>query len=211
MSVIDRLASRLGRGDQEPNIALARDVAATEDAQAVQELVEGLGSKDKSLRGDCIKALYEIGVLKPALIAGYLPAFAALLGGKDNRLVWGAMTAIDAIAGARPDAVYPLLTDILSAAERGSVIARDRAVGVLVKLCAVPLYAAAAFPLLLDQLARCPVNQLPMYAEHALSVVGAENGAAFAETLRGRLGGIAPDSKRKRVEKAIRAAERAGR
>ncbi|NUQ06049.1 MAG: hypothetical protein HUU31_19320 [Anaerolineae bacterium] len=42
--------------------------------------------------------LYEIGYAVPDLIADYAADFLALLGSRDNRMVWGGMTALGVIA-----------------------------------------------------------------------------------------------------------------
>lgn len=206
MGVLDKLASALGRRDEAPNEELARAIAASADTGAVAELVSGLSGKDKAIQSDCIKVLYEIGEKNAALILPYLDNFAALLDNKNNRLVWGAMTAIDAIAALDPEAVFSRLPRVLQAADAGSVITRDHAVGVLIKLCAQPVYSADCFVLLLEQMAKCPPNQLPMYAENALPVVSPEHKASFVAVLTGRLDDFEKASKRKRVEQVIKKA-----
>src|SRR5690349_22821742 len=49
-------------------------------------------------RSDSIKVLYEIGTEKPALIAKHSQVFTKLLQSKNNRMQWGAMAALDAVA-----------------------------------------------------------------------------------------------------------------
>lgn len=168
MPIIQKLASSQGRKDEEPNIALAREIARSGDSEA----------------------------------------FAAVLGDKNNRLVWGAMTALDAVASCSPELIYRKLPVIMEAADSGSVIAKDHAVGILIKLSAIEAYAGETFPMLLAQLRNCPTNQLPMYAENALPLIRAGNKEAFKETLLDRLIEIEKDSKRKRVEKVINKAEK---
>src|SRR5262245_32430609 len=102
MSVLQKLASALGRRDETPNQELAKSIAASKDAGAVAELVEHLADKNKDIQSDCIKVLYETGERNPALIAPHIEVFAKLLDSKNNRLAWGAMTALDAIADADP-------------------------------------------------------------------------------------------------------------
>ena len=94
MTVIDKLASSLGRRDEIPNQELAKQIADTGDKKAVKELVENLASKNKHIQNDCIKTLYEIGNLKPSLISVHANNFLQLLEHKNNRLQWGAMTAL---------------------------------------------------------------------------------------------------------------------
>ncbi|MCB0543148.1 MAG: hypothetical protein R2791_05680 [Saprospiraceae bacterium] len=204
MSVLEKLASALGRRDEAPNVALATALAASGDTAAIEELVEGLSARDKNIQSDCIKVLYEIGERKAGLIAPFKEIFAGLLGSKNNRLAWGAMTALDAIAGVDPQGIHPYLPAIVDAADTGSVITRDHAVGILIKLYAVDVYADDCFALLSEQLSKCPVNQLPMYAEMALPAIRPQHKAQFAATLQSRLSEIEKASKRTRVEKVIR-------
>lgn len=204
MSVLDKLASTLGRRDELPNQTLAQAIIKKEDAKAVKELVDNLQNKNKDIQSDCIKVLYEIGEQRPALIAAYAATFIALLNHKNNRLQWGAMTALDSITAENPKIVYAALPAILDAAEKGSVITKDNAVNILIQLCRLKKYQEDAFPLLMEQLTASAVNQLPMYAENAMPVINDRNKAVFVKTLQSRLADIDKDSKRKRVEKVIK-------
>ena len=78
MSVISKLASSLNRRDEIPNQELAKQIAAKKDKNAVQELVDHLNNKSKDIQNDCIKVLYEIGAINPALIASYSKEFLCL-------------------------------------------------------------------------------------------------------------------------------------
>ncbi|WP_136608717.1 hypothetical protein [Paenibacillus dokdonensis] len=204
MTIIDKLATSLGRKDEAPNQELAQYIASEDDRGAVKELVDNLYNRDKNIQSDCIKVLYEIGDFKPSLIAEYVNEFVALLDHRNNRLVWGAMTALDAITLENPEAIYSTLAKIVDVADNGSVITRDHGVRILIKLCSVQPYADHAFDLLVQQLKICPTNQLPMYAENAVSIVNDANRAVFIETLLSRLDDIEKDTKRKRVEKLIK-------
>ncbi|MDA4113215.1 MAG: hypothetical protein OK474_04130 [Thaumarchaeota archaeon] len=156
------------------------------------------------MQSDCIKVLYEIGELRPSLIADFRANFVELLGSKNNRMVWGAMTALDTITLEDPGAVYATLARIVAAADGGSVITKDHAVSIMIKLCSIEQYSNKTFPMLLDQLRRCSTNQLPMYAEKAIPIISDENRAFFIETLSLRLDGMQKESKRRRIEKVIR-------
>ena len=78
--------------------------------------------------------LYEIGYRKPHLIADHSRHFLRLLESKDNRLQWGAMTALGCIAREKPAEIFDSLGRIIEAAEKGSVITRDHCVKILVSL-----------------------------------------------------------------------------
>jgi hypothetical protein len=204
MSIVNKLATSLNRRDEVPNQELAKQIAKTNNAKAIKELVENLSCKNKDIQSDCIKVIYEIGMLKPKLIAGYITELLALLTHKNNRMQWGGMIALDIITPENPAAIYKALPKIIDAADKGSVITNDHCVGILIKLCAVKKYDADAFALLNERLIKCPTNQLPMYAENALPVINETNKAAFIKTLQSRLTDIGKDTKRIRVEKVIK-------
>ncbi|HAS44995.1 MAG TPA: hypothetical protein DCS93_31225 [Microscillaceae bacterium] len=203
VNVLDKLASALGQRDEAPNIALAEAIATTEDQEAIAALVGGLQQK-KATANDCIKVLYEIGERKPALIVDYLEDFKALLFHKNNRLQWGAMTALYWISKAKPDKVYAHLVQIMEAADKGSVITRDYAINILIELASCAPYANDAQDLLLEQFRQSPVNQLPMYAERALPIITEAYRTRFAEVLIQRLNDVEKASKRKRLEKVLK-------
>ncbi len=203
MSVINQLASALGRRDEVPNQELAVKIASSKDKQGVKELVENLQAKSKDIQNDCIKVLYEIGAIEPKLISEYAPEFLALLKHKNNRLQWGGMAALDSIAQEKPDFIYESVPAILDAVSKGSVITMDGAVNIFIKLCGIPKYAENAFVVLLEVMQKAPTNQLPMYAERAMPIVNAQNKTRFISILSNRLNEIEKEPKRKRVEKVI--------
>ncbi len=204
MTILNKLACSLGRRDEVPNQELAQQILKTKNTRAIKELVDNLANKDKNIRSDCIKVLYEIGEQRPELIADYDREFLELLDNKNNRLVWGAMSALDCIASINPSSIYRKLGKILRVADAGSVITKDHAVGILIKLAGDKRYADDALSLLLDQLRSSATNQLPMYAENSLPVIPDRSKALFVRVLTARLGDLEKDSKRKRVEKVIK-------
>src|SRR5258706_15800503 len=113
MSVLAKLASALNRNDEVPNQILAKAIAETQDKAAVHELVANLSSPDKAIQSDCIKVLYEVGVIQPNLIAEDVDAFVALLGSRNNRLVWGGMTALGAIASQKAPEIWKHIDTIM--------------------------------------------------------------------------------------------------
>jgi hypothetical protein len=198
MSILNKLATSLNRRDEVPNTELAVEIVAKNDSRAVKELIDNLSGKKKDIQHDCIKVLYEIGARKPSLIADHAPVFLSLLTSKNNRLQWGAMEALDNITSVDPKMIYANLPAILSASDKGSVITRDHAVNILIKLAALKQYNSDAFFLLTEQLLNCPTNQLAMYAERAMPVVNDRNKKKFIDTLTSRLKDIEKDSLRKR-------------
>jgi hypothetical protein len=203
MSVLQKLAGPLGRDDERPNVELAEALAASGDKAAIDELVEALTSAPVAVQNDAIKVLYEIGALKPELVAPHANAFLKLLGSRNNRNVWGALQALDSIAGVAPKVLEANLEAILAAADKGSVIAKDKAISILAQLAAAG-FAAKALPVLLESLQGAAPNQFPMYAEIAAPVIDATHKSAFRKILESRLGRIDAPAKRARVEKVLK-------
>jgi len=204
MSILNKLATSLNRRDEVPNQELAAEIAAKNNKAAIRELIDNLSNKSKDIQHDCIKVLYEAGERKPELITGYLETFLELLHHKNNRLQWGAMTALHAIALKDPKIIYHSLSKIMDAADKGSVITRDYAVKILIQLSSVKQYADDTFLLLNEQLLGCPSNQFPMYAEYTASVITEKNKKIFIHTITSRLKDLEKDSQRKRIEKIIK-------
>jgi len=204
MTILHQLASSLKRRDELPNQLLAEEIVRSNNRSAVKELVDNVGNKNRRMQSDCIKVLYEIGERKPVLIVGYAEEFASFLESPNPRLTWGAMTALDTIAGEDPGKIFDLLPKILAGAESGSVIARDHAIGILVKLGSIERYAPHCFSLLLKQLKICPNNQLPMYAEMSTPMVNDRNKEAFNRVVAARGQGLAKESQRKRVARVLK-------
>lgn len=204
MDIIPKLATSLNRRDEVPNQELAAEIVKCRDLAAIKELVDNLSNKNKGIRNDCIKVLYEIGYVEPKLIANHTAAFVALLTSKDNRLQWGAMYALSCVVKAKPADIFAALPKMIDAADRGSVITRDGCVNILISLSALDKYAPEVLPLLLKQILTCPTNQLPMYAERAMPIVNATNRERFIQVLSSRLGEIEKESGRKRIDKVLK-------
>ena len=189
MSVLNRLAHSLGRRDEVPNQELARDLAA---------------KKDRNIQADCIKVLYEVGVIEPELIAEYAEDFVKLLRSKNNRLAWGGMTALAEVAKANPDMVFKNLNAIKKAKETGSVITVDNAISTLAYTAAANAkYNEAIFPYLLNHLSSCRPKEVPQHSEKTLPAVNTSNKNEFIKVLEKRMedlsgGGLA------RVKKVIK-------
>ena len=205
MSVLDKLATSLKRNDEMPNQELAKQIVLENDQKAIKELIINLNNPDKNIQSDCIKVLYEIGEENPSLIAEYADEFIEVLNRNNNRLIGGAMTALDALTFENPTTVYLGLAKIIETANKGSVITKDHTVNILIKLCSLKQYSDKAFALLIEQLKSCPNNQLPMYSENATKIINNKSKAeVFIKTLSSRLDQVEKDSKRKRIEKVIK-------
>jgi hypothetical protein len=156
-----------------------------------------------ALQSDAIKVLYEVGALNPTLVAPHTAAFLSLLKSKNNRNVWGALQAVETITLERPEEVLKALPDVLTAADKGSVIAKDKAIGILARLAEAGHFAKT-LPILIERVAAAAPNQFPMYAEIAAPVMGPAHKDQFVAMLVTRLNAIDAPAKRKRVEKVLK-------
>ena len=202
MTVLDRLSGAMDRRDEAPNVALAEEIVARRDMAAIAELAGAVRSGPARQAGDALKALYEVGARAPEMIAAQCPVFLEALRSSNNRKVWGAMTAIDAVAEQRAATLVAELPAIIAAADRGSVIAKDHCNSILVKLARAG-YGALAVPILVERLKTAAPNQFPTYAEAIAPVLTPEARPGFLAVLRGRIGTIMQESKRRRVEKVM--------
>jgi hypothetical protein len=203
VSVLSRLASALGRNDERPNVELAEALVANPDKPAIAELVSALSTSPMAVRKDAIKVLYELGERRPELLDGHADAFFKALDSRDNRMVWGGLSALAAIATTQAGTVATRLPEILAAADKSSVIAKDKAMSILAQLAAAG-FSETALPVLLDRLESAAPNQFPMYAEIAAPVVDAAHKARLTAILQARQAGIPQPAKRARVEKVLR-------
>ena len=203
-SVINRLACKLGRNDETPNIELAEYLCKHNDSDGVDEIVNGFKGADRAVANDCIKVLYETGARKPELISKYADDFISCLNCKNNRLAWGSMTALAAIAEYAPEPIFEKLQLVISAYENGSVITVDNSITVLAKLCkAGSLYSEKVLPVILGHLQKCRPKEVAQHAERASVCFNSENAGAFTEVLEKRLSHLTPPQKT-RVNKLLK-------
>ncbi len=207
MTVLNRLAHFQNRRDEVPNQELARDLAAHKDSAGIREIAENLWNKNKDIQADCIKVLYEVGYIEPALIADYAEDYVKLLRSKNNRLVWGGMIALAEAAKANPDVVFRHFDSIKKAKESGSVITLDNSIVALAHTAAANAkYNKAIFPYLLDHLKSCRPKEVAQHSEKTLPAVNADNKDEFIKVLDKRMedlsgGGLT------RVKKVIKQAQ----
>jgi hypothetical protein len=203
-SILEQLASSLGHRDEQPNIDLAVKIARSANKEQVTELITFLGDKKSAVRYDALKVLYEIGERKPELIAGHLKIFLQTLRHKDNRMQWGAMSALSSLSRTKPQLLAPYLVDIVKAMDVGTVITRDHGIYILCHVATLKKYHGDCLELLFEQLEKAPVNQLPMYAEKTAEIIS----APYVKRLLGILGSredvVEIPSKAKRIEKLAR-------
>lgn len=183
--VIEKLASQLGRKDEQSNIVLAQEIVMSGNQKAIEEIIHFIQHGHKNIQADCVKVAYEIGKQKPQFISPYTPIFIRLLKSPNNRLVWGAMQVLSTVAEEASDEMIASLLTIQSAIKKGSVITVDKGVLTLAKLAKVSKdNNEIIFPYLLEHLENCRTKELPQHAESTLMAVTDENKESFLKVLR---------------------------
>lgn len=208
MTVINQLSSSLGQKGNDANIALAKDIATTENNDAIKELVENLDNEDKKIQADCIKTLYETAYIKPELIANYYSEFLELLSSKNNRLVWGGMIALSTIADLKPKALFESIDLISDSVNKGSVITVDAGVQIFAKLNTYPEYQDKVENLLTDLLWKCPIKQLPQYMEKSTISIRKHNKEIYQRIIIERKVECEKESQVKRLDKVLKQMEK---
>lgn len=188
MPALNRIAHFQNRRDEVPNQELARDLAAQQDRSGIQEIAQNLWNKDRNVQNDCLKVLYEIGYLEPALIADYSGDFLELLNSKNNRMVWGSLIALSTLAAMKADEIYPHAAKIQQLMETVTVITRDNGIKILSALAAAKtIYNDALFPFLVKQLENCRSQDMARYAEEIATTVNEHNRDSFVQVINKRL------------------------
>jgi hypothetical protein len=206
MSSLDKIAFFQNRRDEVPNQELARELAGTKNIEGIKEMAENLENKNKNVRSDCLKVLYEIGYLDPGLIAGYSGDFLHLLKSKDNRMVWGAMIALATIADQHPGEIWEQIDEIIRVTGSGTVITLVWGMRVLARVAAGDKdYKEKIFPFLLKQIRICIPRDLPTHTASILCALDRKNKTEVLSILEARREELTPPqmTRFKRVFKQI--------
>ena len=186
--MLERLACANNRNDEVLNVQLAHELCNSEDKEGINEIVSGLRNKNKKIANDCIKVLYEIGDMRPDLIADYADDFIHQLHSSNNRLVWGAMTALAMIVDIKHNDIYKNIDAVIYAFQHGSVITVDNGVSVLAKLCIInEHYREQIFPFLMGHLRMCRLKEVAQHAERISVCIDENNVRQFFDVLDGRI------------------------
>lgn len=202
--IASRLSHASGRRDEGPNVQLAEALAGSKDVDGIARVADIAITGSRQAQQDAIKVLCEVGVRDADLLRPHLQCFLQLIESRNNRMVWGALTALAQLARVDAIPIAANLDAILAAADAGSVIARDQAGQILIALKARPDLAGTATAHLLARLKSAAVNQLPMYAERIHAVLEAQDYPDFRAVLMIRHADHMPESKRRRLETIIR-------
>lgn len=203
-TVIEKLAYALGRNDEEPNIILALELVKTGDKKGIKEIVAGLHDPVEGIANDCIKVLYEIAAREPVLVSAHVHVMIDLLRSRNNRLVWGGMTALAKIAPLTPKEIFAHIDTVISAYKKGSVITVDNSISVFAELVkAGPAYEKTVFPVIIAHLETCRPREVGQHAEKAFVCVHRGNAGVFKKALLKRRNHLA-DSQKRRVDKLLK-------
>lgn len=201
MTILNQIASQLDRKDEHPNIELAHRLVEHNQLDGVYEIIENLTNKNKKIQYDCIKVAYEIGELKPELISPHVLIFIDLLNSRDNRMVWGAFTALSTIAEIASSEMMDHLDTLFLTIKQGSVITVDKGILTLAKLASVDQsYNDRIFPSLLQHLETCRSKEVPQHAESTLIAVTDNNKLSYVNVLKLREPNLT-DAQLKRIKK----------
>jgi len=185
--MIEKLACRLGRNDEIPNIELAEHLCQQDDIAGIKEIVDGFKGTDKAVANDCIKVLYEIGERNPKLISNYANDFISCLCSKNNRLIWGSMMALAKIAECASEAIFERLAVVIAAYQEGSVITVDNSISVFAGLCKANAdYERTILPIIINHLQKCKPREVPQHAERAAICFNNKNAEEFINVLEKR-------------------------
>jgi hypothetical protein len=203
MSVLERISSSLGVRNAKPDQELARDLAASKDRKGIQEIAENLRNEDQRVASDCIKVLYEIGYIDPALIRKYVGDFLELLRSKSNRMVWGAMIALATIAELEPDRIFGERRAIQKTIEGGTVITEVWGLKTLTRLAAKKgEYYDALWKFLLGYVREGRAVDLPTRIEDYEMLLNGKNAKELVKAL-GENKNLFKKSQRSRINRVL--------
>lgn len=202
--IAEQLANASGRKDEGPNIALADKIARTSNSGAIKELIILMNDNKAAIRHDAIKVIYETGERNPELVIPYKKDFLLLFNHPDNWMKWGAMSALYSISKSKPELLAKNLTEIIEAMDSGSVITRDHGIYILCSVSTIKKHHDDCMELLLEQIEKAPVNQVPMYAEKMAEVISPRYVIKLEKVLLSRKDIMDILSKQKRVVKLVK-------
>ena len=204
MAVLEEISFYKGHRDEVPNQLLAKKLAAKEDKLGITEIAENIWNKNKNIQSDCLKVLYEIGYIKPELIADYVTDFLKSLKSKNNRMVWGSMIALATIARLKRDQIWKSISEVENVINTGSVITKVWGIKTLAEVSAGnEIYLKRTFPFILKELETCESKLIPKHTENIIVAVNMQNKDNLKSVLESRKKDL-KESQLKRIEKILK-------
>lgn len=133
------------------------------------------------------KALKRLSESEPEKLVPYYPDFLAIIADKNVKVAWATFFMLTPMAVYKPEMAYENLGLFATIADGESVIARDQYVKILTQLTTHTAYKSNCATLLVDEVLKAPVNQLPSYATSAATVVDKENAVLLQKVIINRL------------------------
>ncbi len=111
------------------------------------------------------------------------------------------MIALMTITDLKSKEIFDSLDLIMKTVNSGSVITIDCGVEILARLNKYSEYFDTTDPILAEQLWKCPIKQLPMYAEKSLISINHKNRDIYQSIIVNRMAECEKDSQINRLEK----------
>ncbi len=205
MSIKEKLSYVKGRGDQGPNKQLAQEIVEKEGHDSIRELIALFDTKPHvAIQKDCSLTLAWIAKTNPQMMVHYTDYFLNKLGNPVNRVIWGSMITLTAIAPFQQEKLFENLPDILHAMDTGTVVTRDHGYRILITLYQNQTYQKDVFTLILEQLTKAPSNQLGQYAERLIDVLNLSHKPELMTLLESRFEDIENEHHVRRLEKNLK-------
>lgn len=137
------------------------------------------------------KALKPISEKNPETLIPYFNILIELLKSDNNKVKWAVICLLSPLTPIKPKLLFTNIDLFARLAEGPSVIVRDQYVKILASLACLIEYADTALTLLIDEVLKAPINQLPSYADIATKVVDKENALKLKQIIVLRLPDVA--------------------
>lgn len=152
MTIVSKLSSQLGEKTEEGNRNVAQQ--CIQYPKLLDEIKEGLLSKDKAIIGDCAEVMTKVSEVNPELVVPYFNDLLPLLSSKTTRVRWETIHALSLITpyiSEQISLLLPKLKELITADK--STIVRDYSVQTICNYAEVgKKEAVAAFPILKESL-----------------------------------------------------------
>jgi hypothetical protein len=152
-----------------------------------KQLFDALFQSKFAIKIQALKDLKIIAEREPEVIVPYFPQLFTEVKEGPEKLKWGVMMLISMCAHLDKEAIFEHLGLFAAIADGPSVIARDAYVRMLAMLSQEQQYTDTTTALLLDEVLKSPVNQLPSYAETATKHIPVTHYAQLAGIISMRL------------------------
>lgn len=173
--------------------------------QNIKKLINVVNTGNAAERKAAFEELKDMAEKTPEILTSEIDFFFTLLHHKDNRKQWESMQILSSMAKNNQKKMFDNLAVFADVADKGSVITRDHYVKILSVLATNKYYSATVLPLMIDEVLKSPVNQLPNYAETVFSVIDEENKIYLKKAIEDRLEDVAElPAKEKRLQKILK-------